>query len=108
MIVQHLEVTKLMQSLEEKEKKKGKEHSILFDARKAVHFTGDEFSGRVAEFKAWQEEEAAEKGWRKTSRLNKKATKEKLKLEWKWVCAEHEAAVLDWKSHCDCQGSSQA
>ena len=55
----------------------------------------------MAEFKAWQEEEAAEKGQRKTSRLNKKAAKEKLELEWKRVCAEHEAAVLDWKSCCD-------
>jgi hypothetical protein len=101
MIVQHLEVTKLSQSLKARENKKQKECAILFDAGKAVHFTSDEFSGRMAEFKAWQDAKATEKSQRKANRLDKKAAKEALELEWKRVCAEHDAAILDWESHCE-------
>ena len=101
MIIQHLEVTKLTQSLEAKESKKNVERTILFEAGKAVHFTGDDFSGRVAEVKARQEAETAEKNRRKASRLDKKAAKDALELKWKRVCAEHDAAVLDWKSCCE-------
>jgi hypothetical protein len=74
---------------------------MLFDAGKAMHFTGDEFLERMGEFKTRQDAKAAEKSQWKVQRLNKKAAKEALELKWKQVCAEHKAAIVDWKSHCE-------
>ena len=100
-ILQHLEVTKLAQSLEAKEKKKESERTMLFPEGVGTHFTADEFVNKWEMILEAKKTAASAKETRKAIRRDKKAKKATLALEWKQVVEEHERAVVEWKEHCD-------
>jgi hypothetical protein len=100
-IVQNLELTKLTQSLEAKEKKKKTDRAVLFPGGFGRHLTGDQFVQQLREQEQRKEVEAAEKAQKMGEREARKAGKAAAEAEWKRMLAEHEAAVDAWKTDCD-------
>lgn len=101
LIIQHTELTKLQQSLLEREKKKKNDRSILFPGGLGRHLTGEEFSHLLQEQTERREAEAAEKAKRAEMRESQRVLKAAAEAEWKEMKANYQKAIEAWKMECE-------
>jgi hypothetical protein len=100
-LVQHLELTKMIQSLEAKEKKKKNDRTILFPGGFGRHLTDDQFVQQLQEQEQRKAAQSAERAQRMEGRDAQRAIKAAAEAEWKRMLADHEAAVEIWKANCE-------
>ena len=100
MILQHMVLDKLNQSLHEKEKGKKSDRTILFPGGKGRHLTDAEVIKLKRELEDDKEREEARKEARKTKKDQRRVEKERVEVEWKKIVEEHGHAVEDWETKC--------
>jgi hypothetical protein len=101
LVIQHAEMTKLSQSLHEKEKRKKNDRTVLFPGGFGRHLTGDDFTQLLQEQTQRKEDEAAQKAQRIEGREAQRLARVALEAEWKETKAKHQQAVEAWRTSCE-------
>jgi hypothetical protein len=99
-IIQHLELTKMIQSLEAKDTRKKSNRTVLFPGGFGRHLTAPEFVQQLEEQKKRKQIEAEEKAQRLEGREARKVAKAAAAEEWSQMVGDYETALQNWKADC--------
>jgi hypothetical protein len=93
LIVQHMGLDRMNQTLHKKENRKKADCAILFPGGNGRHLTDAEVIQQKRQLEMEKEQEEAEKESRRAVRESRRAEKKRINEEWKVMLEEHEAAV---------------
>ena len=100
MVLQHMVLDKMNQSLHEKEKGKKSDRTILFPGGKGRHLTDAEVIKLKREIEDEKTRQEAQKEARKTQQDQRWTEKEHVETEWKEILKEHALALEAWEETC--------
>ena len=100
LIVQAMGLTKLMESLEAKEKKKTTDRSTLFPGGNGCVLTNSDFMKVVEDRRQMQVDDEEGRRQRQAARAEKRAEKEMLEDQWQQIKHAHQTAVDNWSAGC--------
>jgi DDE superfamily endonuclease len=100
LIVQAMGLTKLMESLEAKEKKKTTDRSTLFPGGNGRVLTNSDFIKVMEDRRQMRADEEEGRRQRQVARAEKRAEKEMLEDQWQQIKRAHQTAVNDWNAEC--------
>lgn len=98
LVIQHLQALKLKVALGEKEKKKSKDRTKIFDDGLGKVFTAGEVFDFVLKRQQAKKEKEIKSAQNAEKRAKKRAAKQAMEERWKVINSEHKAAIALWEA----------